>query len=860
MPALTSHLLLPKTALTKHLLLLLGCRLLAIIEAQLRAGELPPFVAPSTAPDSRGHSGELPRPSSSCHEASTKLPRSCHEASPSASCSGTPWSTPLKGGSPSRDPPSRNPWADHLQGAGPPAALDSVQHGAYSSSSFWHNLAPVLSCLDQLLLHSHAVWNAGGTLGHGDLGVWNAGGTLGQGDLGGLIGALGPSGLAMGDELFTVCVASHTVGALHTVKALVSLCEALSTPLRVETEGLPGVGGLPGGGGMPGGTCSSTSPRAPLTVLTSEPAMLRMVLQWLIMSIRAVTSAVTSAVSITSIRAGARDGARVLDTAPLALPAQLLLKLCAPLALPHASASLMLAVLFALADQLPEETAMPLIHRLLHTPGPSGDLWAELLNLGPNTARGGGPGVRNSAAPLPSSAGAELGSLPPVPTPTLPGAHLGAPARVTPSAGFDALGFRVPSAVTSAVSSSEGFDALGFRVPSAVTSAVPSAVPSAWPAARLAPSSEWDAIDSRADHSQLTIHSEWDAVGSRAAAPVRADVGAALATPPSIHCEWSAVDVQLATAPSTPQRDLGTEPSAVEIPQRDLGTEPSSLVNAASSSVANTAPSSVANTAPSSLVNAASSSASMFVPRTPDRLQPPPSTPVQSSPSTSRRPTPPNLQPGTTPERNLQPGTTPERSLPPSATPSATPERGAARPREHTGTEGSGTSVPVPTLLLCNTPMQLRMLMQAEAVQRAHAEVRDATSTAARKWACALRTLIETKLDLVHELELEAQLLARASPLPITALPAPPRLVAPPATTRHDEGVTLDTALDGAATSLSARLHECERCAARGWRELLCMQVLTTAPLPPLPTGARRADGANSSEPSNTSAALGFGH
>ena len=40
-------------------------------------------------------------------------------------------------------------------------------------------------------------------------------------------------------------------------------------------------------------------------------------------------------------------------------------------------------------------------------------------------------------------------------------------------------------------------------------------------------------------------------------------------------------------------------------------------------------------------------------------------------------------------------------------------------------------SVPVPTLLLCVTPMQLRMLMQAEAVQRAHAEVRDAASTAA---------------------------------------------------------------------------------------------------------------------------------
>jgi len=91
----------------------------------------------------------------------------------------------------------------------------------------------------------------------------------------------------------------------------------------------------------------------------------------------------------------------------------------------------MLAVLYALADQR-HATATPLIHRLIHTPGPS----AELLNLGPDTARGGpntaremlntarvGPGARNSPAALSSSAG----SLPPVPPPTLLGAHLGAP-------------------------------------------------------------------------------------------------------------------------------------------------------------------------------------------------------------------------------------------------------------------------------------------------------------------------------------------------------------------------------------------------------------------------------------------------
>ena len=217
-----------------------------------------------------------------------------------------------------------------------------------------------------------------------------------------------------------------------------------------------------------------------------------------------------------------------------------------------------------------------------------------VLNLGPDTARGGpntaravlntargGPGARNSPAALSSSAG----SLPPVPPPTLLGALLSAPARVTPSAGFDAL---------------------GFRVPSAVPSAIPSAVSSTRPAAGRAPSSEWDAL------------------GPRAAAPVRAAVGAALATPPS-----------------TPQRHVG----------RDLGTEPTAVEAAA----------------PSSVADAASSSATMPTPRTPDRVQPPPSMPVHSPPSNSRRPTTPNLLPGTTPAR----------SQPPSTTPSTAPESGA---------------------------------------------------------------------------------------------------------------------------------------------------------------------------------------
>ena len=143
---------------------------------------------------------------------------------------------------------------------GPSAPGTAPDGGA--SSCFWMNLAPLLNCLDQLLLHSHSVWLRSHS-------VWLAGGALGDmGDVGGLaVGDAGAptipgaSGLAVGDAGVTVCAASHTVGAL------VSLCQALSTPLHVE------------GGGMPGITRSSTCQRVPLAVLTSEPATLRMVLQ-----------------------------------------------------------------------------------------------------------------------------------------------------------------------------------------------------------------------------------------------------------------------------------------------------------------------------------------------------------------------------------------------------------------------------------------------------------------------------------------------------------------------------------------------------------------------------------------------------
>ena len=111
-------------ALTSHVLLLLGCRLLASIEAQLKAGELPPFAAP----DSRGHSGELPRPSMS--------------AAPSAQYGtrGHSGELPRPGAAPSAQYGARG----HSGELPRPGAAPSAQYGARASWS--HEASPSASC------------------------------------------------------------------------------------------------------------------------------------------------------------------------------------------------------------------------------------------------------------------------------------------------------------------------------------------------------------------------------------------------------------------------------------------------------------------------------------------------------------------------------------------------------------------------------------------------------------------------------------------------------------------------------------------------------------------------------------------
>ena len=124
---------------------------------------------------------------------------------------------------------------------------------------------------------------------------------------------------------------------------------------------------LPEEGGRTSGSAGTqrfgrAPPLSPLTYLSSDAPSFRTLIQWL----------------ISAVRMSWAHGARSIDSAPLALPVQLLLRLTAPVSLPHATATLVLATLVALTHQRPDEAA-PLLARLINAPGPNGDRWFELL-------------------------------------------------------------------------------------------------------------------------------------------------------------------------------------------------------------------------------------------------------------------------------------------------------------------------------------------------------------------------------------------------------------------------------------------------------------------------------------------------
>ena len=202
-------------ALTSHILMLLCCRTLGSIEYSLLSNSLPPHTAPSTASSARvrgpsalaqpysRQTGVGPTPAqgagTSRHSA-TSASSSCLDSSTAASGSGSGIASGTSSVS-----SALAEWFDERDGG----ARDG------EPSPFWANLRHFLLCLDLLLLRSHAVWLAGGTIG------------LGAEGLG--VGALGPSGLTMGDELLTPGAASHLVNAL------IHLTQHLDAPLQPST-------------------------------------------------------------------------------------------------------------------------------------------------------------------------------------------------------------------------------------------------------------------------------------------------------------------------------------------------------------------------------------------------------------------------------------------------------------------------------------------------------------------------------------------------------------------------------------------------------------------------------------------------
>ena len=321
-------------AVTSHALLTLCCRALGSLEAPLLSGELPPFEGAQPT-DVSGATSQREGP------AAAELPT------------------------------SRRP--------GP----------------FWANLAHFLHCLDQLLLRSHAVWLAGGAVGHGDAGIG--------------IGALGPSALTLGDELLSAGAAHHLIGAL------VCFAHSLSHPLRTKDRPPSPPPPVP----PPHAASSSSSMaerqrRSPLNHLSADVSTFRMVLQWL----------------VSAIQAGWQGGARALDASPLALPVQLLLQLAAPLYLPHASATLVLASLVSLGAQRPG-VATPLLTRLIYARGPTGNTWEELL---PGCSAISTRSPRSSAAPSPDRRPPPAPEADPSPSPSPSAA---AAADPTSSAGAD---------------------------------------------------------------------------------------------------------------------------------------------------------------------------------------------------------------------------------------------------------------------------------------------------------------------------------------------------------------------------------------------------------------------------------------
>ncbi|KAL1507045.1 hypothetical protein AB1Y20_007907 [Prymnesium parvum] len=175
--------------------------------------------------------------------------------------------------------------------------------------------------------------------------------------------------LLRSDRVWSVHDGSHevrTVGAseeLHLLAALVDVIDALNSS---DTTPPPPPNSAALGarvGQAFGATARSSSSSTAMMRLCGEAEHFRLFVQWLLKTLLLNWS----------------DAAYSHGSRALARPFQLLFLLLAPVSSRHATPPLVLAVIGAISRLPTPANAMPLVMQLLHTPGPSGDVWHKLL-------------------------------------------------------------------------------------------------------------------------------------------------------------------------------------------------------------------------------------------------------------------------------------------------------------------------------------------------------------------------------------------------------------------------------------------------------------------------------------------------
>ena len=224
---------------------------------------------------------------------------------------------------------------------------------------FCDNFLQLMHTFDRLLLRSHGIWEVGGrggdasdlTAGPGSRGASTR---LGEAEAN-LPAPSGGRSIQEGSREEHHSVRLTRGCMIHLLNILIGSINTLNTP-EMPSSSSSLLIGRQGGTGVRSG-------RTPMMRLCAEQPHFRLFVQWLLKAL------------LSSWKAGATFP----GSPTLALPSQLLLLLLAPVSSRHASAPLVFAVIGAISRLPNPGNATPLLLQLLHTPGPSGDVWHELL-------------------------------------------------------------------------------------------------------------------------------------------------------------------------------------------------------------------------------------------------------------------------------------------------------------------------------------------------------------------------------------------------------------------------------------------------------------------------------------------------